>query len=193
MFPEYTILHIQWYTIVRHCWKQTFFIEPPPPDTQRIRRRGERGIGVAMGCYLSHVSPSPPSPFPSPTSRVCRTTCGYVIRIGWRETPPPSHSPPPPPTHSPWLKYVIFRVFGQKWGRPLFRGSKVLQQNSDSFCDYVRIWMEVKGHLWAELGFWFFPEKRWKYSLPRTFDRARIFRQVVPVQQAGRVRQRRPI
>ncbi len=82
-------------------------------------------------------------------------------------------------------------VFSQKWGQPLFRGSKVLQLNSDSFCDHVRIWMEVIGHLWAELGFWFFPEKRWEYSRPRTFDRARIFRQVVPVQQAGTVRQRR--
>ncbi len=51
--------------------------------------------------------------------------------------------------------------------------------------------MEVIGHLWAELDFWFFPEKRWKYSRPRTFDRARIFRQVVPVQQAGTVQQRR--
>ncbi len=40
-----------------------FFIEPPP-DTQRKRRRGERGMGVAMGCYLSHASPSPPSPLP---------------------------------------------------------------------------------------------------------------------------------
>jgi hypothetical protein len=29
-----------------------------------------------------------------------------------------------------------------------------MQLNSDSFCDYVRIWMEVIGHLWAELGFW---------------------------------------
>jgi hypothetical protein len=46
--------------------KAEFFIEPPP-DTQRVRRRGERGIGVAMGCYLSHVSPSPP--FPSPPHR----------------------------------------------------------------------------------------------------------------------------
>ncbi len=99
--------------------------------------------------------------------------------------------PPSPPTHSPWLKYVIFRVLGQKRGRPLFRGSKVLQLNSDSFCDYVRIWMEVIGLLWAELGFWFFTEKRWKYLRPRTFDRARIFGQVVPLQQAGTVRQRR--
>ena len=31
-----------------------------------------------------------------------------------------------------------------------------------------------------------FPEKRWKYSRPRTFDRARIFWQVVPVQQPVR-------
>ncbi len=102
--------------------------------------------------------------------------------------PPLSYSTPPPPQ---WLKYVIFSVLGQKRGRPLVRGSKVMQLNSDSFCDYVRIWTEVIGHLWAELGFWFFPEKRWKYSRPRTFDRARIFWQVVPVQQTGTVRQRR--
>jgi len=89
----------------------------------------------------------------------------------------------PLPTASPWPKQVIFRVFAQKRGRPLFRGPKVLQLNSDSFCDYVRIRMEVIGHLWAELGFWFFPEKRWKYSRPLTFDRARIFWQVVLVQQ----------
>ncbi len=66
-----------------------------------------------------------------------------------------------------------------------------MQLNSDSFCDYVRIWMEGIGYLWAELGFWFFPEKGLKYSRPRTFDRTRIFRQVLPVQQAGTVRQRR--
>ncbi len=59
---------------------------------------------------------------------------------------------------------------GQKGGRPLFRGSKVMQLNSDSFCDYVRIWMAVIGHLWAELGFWFFPEKGLKYLRPQTFD-----------------------
>jgi hypothetical protein len=34
---------------------------------------------------------------------------------------------------------VIFSVLSQKRGWPLFRGSKVLQLNSDSFCDYVRI------------------------------------------------------
>jgi hypothetical protein len=46
--------------------KAEFFIEPPP-DAQRKERQGERG-----------------------------TACGHVIRISWRETPPPrSHSPPP--------------------------------------------------------------------------------------------------
>ncbi len=50
--------------------------------------------------------------------------------------------------------------------------------------------MAAIGHLWAELGFWFFPEKGLKYLRPRTFDRTRIFRQVVPVQQAGTVWQR---
>jgi hypothetical protein len=62
--------------------------------------------------------------------------------------------------------------------------------NSDSFCDSIRIWMEVIGHLWAELGFWFFSEKRVKISAAANIWRARTFRQVVPVQQAGTVRQR---
>jgi hypothetical protein len=41
--------------------KAEFFIEPPP-DTQRIRRRGERGIGVARSSYLFLTSLSPLSP-----------------------------------------------------------------------------------------------------------------------------------
>jgi hypothetical protein len=44
--------------------KAEFFIDPPP-DTQRIRRRGERGIGVARSSYLfltSLPSPLPPPP-----------------------------------------------------------------------------------------------------------------------------------
>jgi hypothetical protein len=153
---------------------------------KKTRRKRNRG------CYgLLSIPRQPFSPLPSPTSRVCRTACGYVIRISWRKAPPPSHTPPPPPTHSPWQKCVIFRVSGQKWGWPLFTGPKVMQLNSDSFCDHVQIWMAVIGHLWAELGFWSFPEKGLKYSRPRTFDRTQIFRQVVPVQQAGTVRQRR--
>jgi hypothetical protein len=42
--------------------------------------------------------------------------------------------------------------------------------------------MEVIGHLWAELGFWFFSEKRVKISAAANIWRARTFRQVVPVQ-----------
>ena len=57
--------------------KAEFFIEPPP-DTQRKERQGERGIGVAMSCYLSHANPPLPPP---PTPRICHTACGHVIRI----------------------------------------------------------------------------------------------------------------
>ncbi len=39
-----------------------------------------------------------------------------------------------------------------------------MQLNSDSFCDSVQTWMKVIGHLWAELGFWLFTEKRVKMS-----------------------------
>ena len=66
-----------------------------------------------------------------------------------------------------------------------------MQLNSDSFCDSVQTWMEVIGHLWAELGFWFFSEKRVKIFAAANIWRARTFRQVVPVQQAVPVRQRR--
>jgi hypothetical protein len=34
----------------------------PPPDTQRTERRGERGIQVAMGCYLLQDTPLSSSP-----------------------------------------------------------------------------------------------------------------------------------
>ncbi len=134
------------------------FHRTPAGHTAEKKTRRKRN----RGCYgLLSVPRQPFSPLPlPPTSRACRIACGYVIRISWRETPPPSHSPPP---STGWI-YVIFSNLGQKRGRPLFRGSKVLQLNSASFCDYVRIWTEVIGHLWAELGFWFFPEKRWKYS-----------------------------
>jgi len=66
-----------------------------------------------------------------------------------------------------------------------------MQLNSDSFCDSIQTWMEVIGHLWAELGFWFFLEKRVKMSAATDIWRARTFWQVVPVQQAVPVRQRR--
>ncbi len=76
--------------------------------------------------------------------------------------PPPSpflsYSPPPLPR----LNLCDFQRPRPKARMASFRGSRVLQLNSDSFCDYVRIWTEVIGHLWAELGFWFFPGKRWQ-------------------------------
>jgi len=112
--------------------------------------------------------------------------------------PPPPHAirrralctlPAPPLSHG--QKLVIFRDCGWKGGRPLFRDLKVMQLNLDSFCDSVRIWMEVIGHLWAELGFWFLSEKRVKMSAAAYIWRARTFWQVVPVQQAAPVRQRR--
>jgi hypothetical protein len=51
--------------------------------------------------------------------------------------------------------------------------------------------MEVIEHLWAELGFWFFPEKGVKISAAANIWWTQTFRQVVPVQQAGTVQQRR--
>ncbi len=46
------------------------------------------------------------------------------------------------------------------------------------------------GHLWAELGFWFFPEKRWKYSRPRTFGQGANILAGRAGTTAGTVRQR---
>ncbi len=168
------------YTAVCSSCGTLFYRKRLPQQNGDMRKRDLHvfKLHVEQGQLLS-----PPSPRPLPPPHAIK---------GWRALclllPP---SPPPPPTHSPWLKFVIFRVFSQKGGRPLFRGSKVMQLNSDSFCDYVRIWMAVIGHLWAELDFWFFLEKGWKYLRPQTFDRTQIFRQVVPVQEAGTVRQRR--
>ncbi len=66
------------------------FIDPPP-DTQRTETQGERGIWVAMGCYLLHVTPLPlPTPSPLPKLCVCCTACGHVIwNRGLRESPTP--------------------------------------------------------------------------------------------------------
>ncbi len=126
------------------------------------------------------LSPLPRPPPPTPTSN-CRDKRGRLALCFM-----------PPPPSPPWLHYVIFSVLGQKRGRPLFRGSKkVLQLNSDSFCDHVRIWTEVIGHLWAELGFRFFPEKRWKYSRPRTFGQGANILAGRAGTTAGTVRQRR--
>jgi hypothetical protein len=83
-----------------------FFIEPPP-DTQRIRRRGERGTGVAMGCYLSHVSPSAPSPPPHRSSVAPPAATLSGLAEG-RLLPLPTQ--PPPPAHAlPMAKICDFQ------------------------------------------------------------------------------------
>ncbi len=119
MWPGYSIYHYVISQYFESCFlfctaTCEIFIEPPP-DTQRTERQGERGIWVAMGCYLLHVTPlPPPPPSPLPSLRVCRTACGHVIRIrGLRESPPPLRTPP----------IGLWRGFGnlaQSRGWPLF-------------------------------------------------------------------------
>jgi hypothetical protein len=135
-------------------------------------------LHLEQGHIYSHLSPTPP-PHPPLTDA--------IREAGWLCFLPP----PLLPTHSPGWICVIFSVLGQKRGWPLFRGSKVLQLNSDSFCDYVRIWTEVIGHLWAELGFWFFPGKRWKYMRPRIVGQDANILASRAGTTAGTVRQRR--
>jgi hypothetical protein len=62
-----------------------FFIEPPP-DTQRRRRRGERGTGVTKGSYLLLTNLSPLPPFPPHTARLL-----HCLRLRYQDMhPPPS-------------------------------------------------------------------------------------------------------
>ncbi len=143
-----------------------FFHRTPAGRTAERKTRRKKN----MGCYelLSipcHPS-SPPSNFPLPTPRICCTACGHVIRISWRETPPPP-SPPPRTPHC-WI-WTVFSDLGQKRGWPPL-GSKVLQLNLDSFCDHVRIFGAVIEHLEAEIDFWLFPRKWWKYR--RALDKS---------------------
>ncbi len=107
---------------------------------------------------------------------------------GAYQAPPPLPLLQPPPFQAEFMWFSASS--GQKRGWPLFRGPKVLQLNSDSFCDHVRIWTDVIGHLWAELGFWLFPEKRWKYSRPGTFGQGANILAGRAGTTAGTVRQR---
>ncbi len=119
---------------------------------------------------------------------------GYCVHCSPRKESGAYHAPPPPPTHppthSPCRILAIFNGLGQKLGRPPFRGLKVLQLNLDSFCDHVQIFGAVIGHLEAEIDFWFFPRKWWKYR------RAQIFGQSADIlisragTTAGTVRER---
>ena len=72
--------------------KAEFFIEPPP-DTQRKERQGERGIGVAMSCYLSHANPPLPPPPPHRASVAPPAATLSGLAEG-RLLPPLTHVPP---------------------------------------------------------------------------------------------------
>ncbi len=64
-----------------------FFIEPQP-DTQRRRRRGERGTGVTKGsCLLLNNLPLPFPPPPTHTARLL-----YCLGLRYQDTSPPLHS-----------------------------------------------------------------------------------------------------
>jgi hypothetical protein len=77
--------------------KSRIFIEPPP-DTQRRRRRGERGIGVTRGSYLLLTSLSPLPLSPSHTARLLR-----CLGLRYQDMPPPPHST------FPWTKISDFQ------------------------------------------------------------------------------------
>jgi hypothetical protein len=79
-------------------------------------------------------SPCPPPPPLTPASNKCDK--------GGHFLPPLPH----PRTPHCWIG-TVFSDLGQKRGWPPLRGSKVLQLNLDSFCDHVRIFGAVIGHL----------------------------------------------
>ena len=96
-------------------------------------------IQAAFSTRTNLVSPLPALPLhPShtpPINAIREASCVYF-------RPPLPH----PRTPHCWI-WTVFSDLGQKRGRPLFRGLKVLQLNLDSFCDHVRIFGAVIGHL----------------------------------------------
>ena len=80
---------LKWSEHVCTALPRVEFVIEPPPDTQRERRRGERGMRVTKGSYLLLNNLPLPSPSPPPyTLRACCVAWGCVIRT----YPPPSHS-----------------------------------------------------------------------------------------------------
>jgi hypothetical protein len=74
---------------------RNFFIEPPP-DTQRKERQGERGMWVAMSCYLPHATPPfPPSPLPLYRASVALPAATLSGLAEGRLLPPPLPTYPP--------------------------------------------------------------------------------------------------
>jgi hypothetical protein len=86
---------------VLHFYVRNFFIEPPP-DTQRKERQGERGIWVAMSCYLLHATPPPP---PSPHRASVAPPAAMLSGLAEGRLLPPL----PPPTYPPLLNLNSFQ------------------------------------------------------------------------------------
>jgi hypothetical protein len=80
--------------------------------------------------------------------------------------------PPPPPPSIVHFSWPISRDWGWKGGWPLSIDLKVMQLDSDSFCDHIQIWGEVVGRLGAEIDFFLVKCRR----LPRLlFDAAPLW------------------
>ncbi len=93
--------------------------------------------------------------------------------------------------YSPLQNLAIFGDLGQNRGRPPFRRLKVLQLNLDSYCDHIRIFSAVIGHLEAEIDFWIFLRKWWKSRrAQRIWQSAEILTSRAGA-TAGTVRERR--
>jgi hypothetical protein len=132
---------------VRHCWRQNFLSNPRRIHSgEKDEEKEEWGLPGALICFSPASAPSPFSPH---TARLLHCL-GLHYQV-WLRGGSPLPTVPPPCSHG--QKLVIFRKSGWKGGRPLFRDPKVMQLNSDSFCDSIQTWMEVRGHLWADFYF----------------------------------------
>ncbi len=106
------------YSVILHWCVRKFFIEPPP-DTQRKERQGERGIWVAMSCYLFQATPpTSPSPHRASVAPPAATLSGLA------------EGRPPPPTYSPLLFLISFQQ-----PRPICKGG--LYSGAQKCCSWI--------------------------------------------------------
>jgi hypothetical protein len=101
---EYIVFQLKLFALCTALPEAEFFIEPPP-DTQRRRRRGERGIGVTRDSYLLLTSLSP-LPLPSPHHAPAALPGAALSGLAERRPPPLSI------VHPHDQKLVIFRKSG---------------------------------------------------------------------------------
>ncbi len=161
---------------------QAFFISKEASTAEwRWEKEGrERGLHI---CGVQTIARPPPPP-PSRCDNG-----GSLLALHFQSPSPP---PPPSPHTPPKQDYKPNSgSLGQNWGRPPFRSLWVWQLNLDSNCDYVRIFGAVIGHLEAEIEFLVFHRKWWKPLRAQRIWYPQRFWQVVLVQQAGTVRERR--